>query len=72
MIIIKTQQKKPSQKKKFALSKEEYRDYQERQERPRGAFATIWTPEDAPASFFKMKPDERAVGKADKALKRQA
>lgn len=53
--------------KKFALTKEEYRAYQKSYERPRGAFGSVWTPDDRPASFFKMKPDERAVGKADRA-----
>lgn len=70
MIIIQQKKKESLQKKKFALSKAEYREYQERQERPRGAFVTIWEPEDSPASFFKMKPDERAVGKADRALRK--
>jgi len=60
------------QKKKFALSKEQYRAYQERNERPRGAFASVWTPDDAPVSFFKMKPEEQAVAKVDKALKKIA
>jgi hypothetical protein len=55
--------------KKFALSKEEYRAYQNKNERPRGAFASVWTPDDSPASFFKMKPEERAVAKADRANK---
>lgn len=53
-------------KKGFELSKEDYRAYQLKREAPRGAFASIWAPDNSPRSIHKCKPADTAVERASK------
>lgn len=58
---------KKAKKGRFSLSTEQYQQYQERRERPRGAFAEIWEPDTNTRSWHKVKPADQAVYQADRA-----
>ena len=53
----------------FRLSAAQYREYQDERERPRGAFADIWEPDQQPLSLHKVKVEGRAIYLADKGRK---
>jgi len=56
-------------KGKFALTEAEYKGYQYRQEKPRGAFSGIWEPDNNRGSY-KGAVDSQAIGRVE-AAKRQ-
>ena len=57
--------------KRYSLSTSEYSKYQEDRERPRGAFAEIWTPDTSPVSLHKVRVETSAIARADKSKKAQ-
>ena len=58
--------KKASQKVPQPLTNSEYKQYQEDRERPRGAFAEIWTPSSSPVSLHKVRPEHGAIARVSK------
>ena len=51
-------------KGRYVLSESEYKTYQYRQERPRGAFSEIWSPDDSRGSH-KGAVDSQAIGRIE-------
>lgn len=63
---------KAKKAKRFVLSNVDYEKYQEERERPRGAFASVWTPDKSPVSLHKVRVEKSAIARIEKSSKKGA